>query len=291
MYLIKNGNKIKLRVFMKKCKTCGEVLLWKFYYKDNNKIGLSARCKTCTKSKYTYICECCGKEFKHYKKNVRFCSNECRGKSKTAAIKAKCEYCGKEFTTIKSMYNRSKHHFCSRECSSKYQDKKIEVKCDYCGKTTKQGRPQINKTNKHFCDAKCHAKWMSENQCGENSPTWNPNIDKNERIEGRHYKEYNDFIALRLKDSDYTCQISLKRGGRLNVHHLNGWNWDKDNRLNPFNTIVISEEIHKDFHNRYGNGNNTYSQFLEYLQYLYNKTKQQHLLKLIKDIKNYFENY
>ena len=59
MYLIKNGNKIKLRVFMKKCKTCGEVLLWKFYYKDNNKIGLSARCKTCTKSKYTYICECC----------------------------------------------------------------------------------------------------------------------------------------------------------------------------------------------------------------------------------------
>ena len=55
MYLIKNGNKIKLRVFMKKCKTCGEVLLWKFYYKDNNKIGLSARCKTCTKSKYTYI--------------------------------------------------------------------------------------------------------------------------------------------------------------------------------------------------------------------------------------------
>ena len=35
MYLIKIENKTKLRVFMKKCKTCGKVLLWNCYYKDN----------------------------------------------------------------------------------------------------------------------------------------------------------------------------------------------------------------------------------------------------------------
>ena len=265
----------------------------KFYYGiviiKITKKGLSARCKTCTKNKYTYICECCGKEFKHYKKNVRFCGNNCKAKSKTTSIKTKCEYCGKEFTVNKSKYDRSEHHFCTKECSGKYQDKRIEVRCDYCGKITKQKQSQINKTKMHFCNASCRAKWMSENQCRENNPNWKFDIDEDERINGRHYKEYNDFIKSRLEAQNYTCEVTLKRGGQLNVHHLNGYNWDKDNRLNPLNTIVLSKEVHSDFHNIYGRGNNTYAQFIEYLQDLYSKTKQQHLLKLIENIKTYFE--
>ena len=32
-----------------------------------------------------------------------------------------CDYCGKEYHTKKSHYERRKHHFCSRECYSKYR--------------------------------------------------------------------------------------------------------------------------------------------------------------------------
>jgi hypothetical protein len=33
----------------------------------------------------------------------------------------KCDYCGKEYHTKKSHYERGKRHFCSRECYSKYR--------------------------------------------------------------------------------------------------------------------------------------------------------------------------
>lgn len=38
---------------------------------------------------------------------------------------AVCDYCGKEYKTRRSHYNKAKHHFCSRQCYSDYRKNSI----------------------------------------------------------------------------------------------------------------------------------------------------------------------
>lgn len=75
-----------------------------------------------------------------------------------------------------------------------------------------------------------------------------------------------------LQQSNYTCQISNKRGGTLNVHHIiplniliNKYNITKDTYnefqdilFNDENGIVLSEEIHQQFHLEYGHDTDYY---------------------------------
>lgn len=67
-----------------------------------------------------------------------------------------------------------------------------------------------------------------------------------------------------LKLANYTCVISGQVGGSLRVHHLNGYNWDIEHRLDLNNVVVITEELHNEFHKIYGKGENTLEQFKEF---------------------------
>ena len=51
----------------------------------------------------------------------------------------------------------------------------------------------------------------------------------------------------------------------LECHHLNGW-WFEDGRYDIYNGVPLSREIHKKFHQLYGNGQNTQKQFEVFLQ-------------------------
>ena len=99
---------------------------------------------------------------------------------------------------------------------------------------------------------------------GKLHPRYNPNLSDEERINRRQLEGYKNFIKNVYERDNYTCQLTNKRGGNLVVHHLNGYNWDKENRLNSNNVITISEEIHDKFHKEYGYGNNTKEQFEEF---------------------------
>lgn len=59
--------------------------------------------------------------------------------------------------------------------------------------------------------------------------------------------------------------VTNTRGSRLVVHHLNGYNWDKEHRLDINNVVVIRENIHKNFHKLYGYGNNTKNQWDDFI--------------------------
>ena len=123
----------------------------------------------------------------------------------------------------------------------------------------------------HYCSAKCASIGQGIIYKRENHPNWNPNLTDEEREKGRHIEGYDDFIKQVLERDDYTCQITGKRGGKLEVHHLNCFSDFKEERTDMNNGITLSKEIHKLFHKIYGNKHNTKEQFEEFKHRYINK--------------------
>lgn len=103
---------------------------------------------------------------------------------------------------------------------------------------------------------------------GENNPRWNPNITEEERENGRFIKGYNDFVKGVYKRDNYTCQCCgvYGDGKNLNAHHLDGYNWCKDKRIDINNGITLCTNCHKTFHREYGKGHNTKEQYEEWIR-------------------------
>ena len=78
-----------------------------------------------------FACLNCGKEFKSYDKNRKFCSKTCSNKygvhrKKEKGIIQLCEYCGKEFYVAPNLIFKNRGRFCSSECKNNAKVKKNE---------------------------------------------------------------------------------------------------------------------------------------------------------------------
>lgn len=133
-----------------------------------------------------------------------------------------------------------------------------------------------------------------KNLLGENNHFYNSNLTEDDR-NNRNYRfrnpQYKKFVYDCFERDNYTCQISGKKSkGDIVVHHINGFNWDVNNRYNIDNGITLNKEIHKEFHKIFGKGNNTKEQFIRFVATLYKQnrieTKQYNLiLERLKNIK------
>ena len=56
----------------------------------------------------------------------------------------------------------------------------------------------------------------------------------------------------------------------MNSHHLDGYDWCKERRIDINNGVCLCENCHKEFHKIYGYGNNTKEQYIEFKE---NKNK------------------
>ena len=187
---------------------------------------------------------------------------------------------------------------CGEVFEKSFKDfKKGQKQCPKCG--YKNSAEKQKGENNHFY-GKCHTeetkqkqsevkkgKYVGENNPnygngdkikGENNPNYNPNLTDEEREKGRNIEGYDDFIIDVLKKDNYTCQCCGQYGGSLRVHHLNGYNWDKEHRTDVNNGIALCEDCHKEYHKIYGYGDNTIAQFREFL---FNKYIQSHDLKFL----------
>lgn len=101
---------------------------------------------------------------------------------------------------------------------------------------------------------------------GENNPLWNPNKTRVQRHKDRKLHANREFIKNVFERDNYTCQLTGGKGGKLVVHHLDGYNWCIKKRFDSSNGVTLTEEIHKLFHHYYGMKNNTKEQFEEFKQ-------------------------
>lgn len=91
------------------------------------------------------------------------------------------------------------------------------------------------------------------------------------RYQSERYKEWRNDVYSR---DQHKCQACGKRG-RLNAHHLNGWDWAVSQRFNISNGITLCSGrmgCHAKFHNLYGRGKNNTEQFSQFLSIHYDKS-------------------
>lgn len=281
------------------CKNCGK----EFNGKVNQKC-CSRKCSNELKfPKVITKCDYCGKKIEKRPYEIErskhhYCSSECRSKHqkltlkgesnpnfKKANIDVKCSNCGKKINILKCTIKNSdgttkKNFYCSQICKAEYQKKilkkesnpnfkggDINCSCDNCGKeiNVKRHRYKIHKY--HYCSQDCKAKHQQVILVGKNNPFYKLDLSEEDRVKLRCIDGYNTWRRLVYERDNYTCQCcSNDKGGNLEAHHLDGYNWCKEKRTNVDNGVTLCEICHNKFHNLYGFGDNKKEQFEEFMK-------------------------
>ena len=111
--------------------------------------------------------------------------------------------------------------------------------------------------------------WQNEeyraSMVGENNPNYNPSLTDEEREQSRHIDGYKEWVYEVKERANFTCDCcGDNRGGNLVSHHLDGYHWNKEGRIDINNGVCLCEKCHKEFHRIYGNKNNTKEQYIEF---------------------------
>lgn len=98
---------------------------------------------------------------------------------------------------------------------------------------------------------------------------WNPNLTDEERKLQKERRGDPKTIEWKIKifnRDNRTCVVcGEKRGHRLVAHHKEAWNSNKEMRYEIANGTTVCRKCHVEFHSLYGYGDNTESEWSEFL--------------------------
>ena len=133
---------------------------------------------------------------------------------------------------------------------------KVDVECDYCNDKYKIGYFSYVKSQRYH-EGKVYCRHCIQKVTKKF-------LESDERDRRKFYPEYTTFIRRVQKRDNYTCQCCKKKNKELEIHHLDGYDWCIEGRLDDTNAITLCNNCHKNFHAKYGYGGNTRKQFQEW---------------------------
>lgn len=245
---------------MKQCRNCGQHKELTFFVKrgDNtrnickdcyNRSKRKTPVKPIPKDGFKY-CAKCGIEKPVSEFNERLIA----GKRRLFSYCKTCEH---------GVNNSRYAHKCSR-CGAEYRSgKNVGFLCKSChvDDLSSAGRERFKKRNR----IPENNPWYGKPRCGPENPNYNPGKTDEEREFGRIIPGYKEWVRAVYERDGYTCQrCGDDRGGNLNAHHLDGYNWCKERRVDVSNGVTLCEVCHTEFHRIYGFHDNTKEQFREF---------------------------
>ncbi len=157
---------------------------------------------------------------------------------------------------VKSEFEKGDYTLLTKEYTGAFQD------LDY---TCPEGHPGSICWNNWRQGQRCKICYL-ENNKGENHPRYNPNLTGEDRQARRHILGYEEWTFSIKERDDFTCQACRdNKGGNLISHHLESYTVNPDLRTALDKGVCLCEKCHKNFHHKYGYGNNTKEQFSEFL--------------------------
>lgn len=117
--------------------------------------------------------------------------------------------------------------------------------------------------SRYGVDSHTKTKKYRDSVSGKNSPHWKGGINHPnwERLSPK-YKEWRTAIFYR---DLFTCQKCLKKGNRVEAHHILNWKDNPEKRYDVENGITFCAKCHSSFHSKYGKKNTTLFQVIEFL--------------------------
>lgn len=168
-------------------------------------------------------------------------------------IKFFCFTCNNEFETSLASYKNSPKTGCPH-CKKK----KISV--------LHSNKIVSEKTRKKLSERATGRKGSLKGVYGEKHPAFKGTPARDFHNPSTDYYIWREAVRKRC---GRICFVTKSKKD-LVVHHLYGWNAYPELRYDITNGIVITKHVHKEFHDKYGYGNNTKEQFIEFLQEQYN---------------------
>ena len=122
---------------------------------------------------------------------------------------------------------------------------KIEVKCK-CG--------DVRVTKAYRGNLECRS-------CAKRDET----LTEDERVDRRKVKNYMQW-SYEVKERDgFTCVVCGSTNRKLHSHHLESYRSNKELRTEVSNGVCLCDKCHKEFHKKFGYGNNTAQQFEQFI--------------------------
>ena len=209
-------------------------------------------------------CVVCGKEF-DAKRNVKSCSEECKKQNKKRYHQQYYQGNKEHLQRYQKKYYQDNKEHVLQQTKQYYQDNKEHV--------LQQTKQYYQKNKEKVLEYQYQRK---KKEISKLIKQYDGDLDKIlEKIPTQwHLREaqmqvwfnesYYDGIIAKKKSTP-CCEVTGKTDN-LVVHHLYSFNTHPELGNDPANMVRVHKDIHKEFHNKYGRGNNTPEQWEEFIK-------------------------